>query len=154
MAGSKYIKKRTNRTKDVLINKLILNRERKLIISNYDFIECKISKNKLICLGKTKPTEFSIEYEFKIEYGGVNSPKVLTVNPVIEYSDDIHMFPKDNSLCLYHPKTDNFKWDFKRHQLYDTIIPWTLEWFVYYELYLISGKWEHHFVPHKRTKSL
>ncbi|MCD4664441.1 MAG: hypothetical protein K8R68_04155 [Bacteroidales bacterium] len=68
------------------------------------------------------------------------------VEPQIEHNDDNHLFPKDNSLCLYH-KTD-LTWDTSYH-LYDTIIPWTLEWFVFYELYLISGKWGHPFIPHK-----
>jgi len=56
------------------------------------------------------------------------------------------MYPKNNTLCLYH-KSD-LSWNINCH-LFDTIIPWTHEWFVYYELYCITGNWEHPFVPHK-----
>jgi hypothetical protein len=135
-----------------LSNKLILIREKKLIESHYEFLKCIIKQNKLFCTGKVKPTEYSKEYSIEIDYDGINSPKVYVLDPQIEYHDDIHMFPEENHLCLYHPESDNFYWDYKKHNLYDTIIPWTLEWFVFYELYLITGKWEHPFKPHRQTK--
>ncbi|MGZ3776280.1 MAG: hypothetical protein ACXVI9_01405, partial [Mucilaginibacter sp.] len=67
----------------------------------------------------------------------------------IEYHDDIHMYYDDLSLCLYH-KTD-LTWDADCH-LYDTIIPWTQEWFVFYELWKLTGEWLHPFVSHKKIK--
>jgi hypothetical protein len=132
--------------------RIILVREKKFIESNYDFLKCTIKQNKLICKGKIRPTEYSKEYSIRIDYDGINSPKVYVVEPEIEYSDDIHIYPKEGDLCLYHSKTDNFNWHPKRHNIFDTIIPWTLEWFVYYELYLITGKWEHPFKAHRRVK--
>lgn len=152
MAGSKYHRNRFNGREINPLTRFILSREKKTIEANYEFLKCSINKNHLKCKGVVKPTEMSREYEIEILYDGINSPKVLVVNPAIEYNDDIHMFPKDNSLCLYHSETDNFYWDFRKHHLFDTIIPWTLEWFIFYELYLITGKWEHPFKPHKRIK--
>ncbi|WP_426430341.1 hypothetical protein ACPX19_12495 [Winogradskyella sp. HB-48] len=99
-----------------------------------------------------KPTDYSKEYSIELVYDGLNAPKVYVIEPEIEYHDDIHMFPKEKNLCLYHPKTDDFQWNYIKHHVFDTIIPWTLEWFVYYELYLITGKWEHPFVPHNTSK--
>lgn len=131
---------------------MVVIREKKLIEANYDDLNCRISNGKLICNGMTKPTEYSQEYEFKIIYEGTSSPDVFVVRPQIEYNDEIHLFPKNKSLCLYHPETDDFLWDFRKHNLFDTIIPWTLEWFVYYELYLITGKWEHPAVGHLNSK--
>lgn len=152
MAGKRFHKNRFNGKKSNLSLKIILIREKKLIESNYEFLKCTIIQNKLVCKGTVKPTKHSVEYTIKIEYDGLNSPKVFVVKPEIEFNHDIHMYPDKKNLCLYHPETDNFYWTPKTHHIYDTIIPWTLEWFVYYELYLISGKWEHPFKPHRATK--
>ncbi|PXX30396.1 hypothetical protein C7972_10219 [Arenibacter sp. ARW7G5Y1] len=149
MAGRKFHKNRFNRSQSFLSSRVILVREKKLIEINYGFLNCHILNNKLICIGKTKPTPYSVEYEFKIVYDGIYSPRVFINSPEIIYNDEIHMFSNDMSLCLFHRETDNFYWNFRKHNLYDTIIPWALEWFIYYELYLISGKWEHPHIDHR-----
>ncbi|AFU67264.1 hypothetical protein P700755_000210 [Psychroflexus torquis ATCC 700755] len=152
MAVRKFHKNRFKSSGQNLSRRVILIREKKLIKSNYDFLKCTIKQNKLICKGIIKPTEYSKEYSIRIDYEGINSPKVYLIEPEIEYHDDIHIYPKEKNLCLYHPETDNFFWDYRKHNIFDTIIPWTLEWFVYYELYLITGKWEHPFKAHRRVK--
>jgi len=129
----------------------ILGREKSLIKKNYEMIECKIQNGSLYCYGSYQPTENSITYSYRIKYDPTKSPKIYVTNPVIQYHDDIHMYPKDNCLCLYH-KTD-LVWSTEDH-LFDTIIPWTHEWFLFYEIYLITGKWEHPFVDHKRTNKV
>lgn len=131
-----------------LIWKNVIIRERNLIQQHYDFLKCKIGKDNLICEGVFQPTTLSQKYTYEVIYDGQSSPKVYIKNPEIEYHDDIHMFPKDNSLCLYHPESDDFHWNAFKHNLHLTIIPWTQEWFIFYELYLITGKWEHPFHPH------
>lgn len=152
MADKRFHKNRFDARKSKLSLRLILIREKKLLESNYDFLKCTINKNMLVCKGIVRPTKHSIEYSIKIEYDGINSPKVYVVEPEIEFNDNIHMYPDKKNLCLYHPETDNFHWTPKKHHIFDTIIPWALEWLVYYELYLISGKWEHPFKPHRQIK--
>ncbi|MEI6822158.1 MAG: hypothetical protein WCL51_09480 [Bacteroidota bacterium] len=125
---------------------LIINRERTLLKQHYDFIKFELQNGILYCYGEYKPTEFSINYKYRIKYDPVKAPQVTIRYPNIEYNDDIHMYQKSKSLCLYH-KSD-LNWNINCH-LFDTIIPWTHEWFVYYELYCITGNWEHPFVPHK-----
>ncbi|MFM2393213.1 MAG: hypothetical protein RLZZ546_1195 [Bacteroidota bacterium] len=45
---------------------------------------------------------------------------------------------KTQELCLYYPK---FKeWDFSKIIL-NTIIPWTMEWLFFYEIWLSTGQW-------------
>lgn len=148
----KYHKNKFKSKNQNLPVRVILIREKKQIEAIYSFLSCSIKKGILTCIGKVKPTEYSREYTVKIQYDAISSPKVFVDDPIIEYNDDIHMFPKDNTLCLYHPETDNFHWNTKKHNIHNTIIPWALEWFVYYELYLISGKWEHPYKPHKISK--
>ena len=152
MAGKGKFHKNRFKSQTHFLRKHILIRERNLLRKHYDFLDCSIRGEKLICTGKTKPTDLSSEYIFELNYDGLSSPSVFVKDPVIEYNDDIHMFPKDKSLCLFHSKSDNFIWDSKKHNLHDTIIPWTQEWFIFYELYLITGKWEHPFHPHLNTK--
>ncbi len=125
----------------------IIQREIHLIKKHYAFIECKFRNGGLYCFGNFQPTPESDIYQYKITYLPTNRPVVTLKNPLIEYNDDIHMYPEDNSLCLYH--SSDFVWNVKSH-LHDTIIPWTHEWFVFYELYLFTGKWLHPFVPHKK----
>jgi hypothetical protein len=152
MAVRKFHKNRFKSSGQNLSLRVILIREKKLIESNYDFLKCTIKQNKLICKGIVKPTEYSKEYNIRIDYDGINSPKVYVIEPEIEYSDDIHIYPKEGNLCLYHQETDDFYWDYRKHNIFDTIIPWALEWFVYYELYHITGKWEHPYKPHRTVK--
>ncbi|MEN8816292.1 MULTISPECIES: hypothetical protein [unclassified Nonlabens] len=151
MAGSKFIRGNKQQTRAKQVRRAILLREKALLKQHFDFLKCKISSDLLIVKGYSKPTVDSIFYSYTLTYNGISSPKVLIDSPTIEYNDDIHMFPKDNSLCLYHSETDNLKWDFRKHHLYDTIIPWTQEWFIYYELYNITGKWEHPHIDHRLT---
>lgn len=126
---------------------MLIKREVHLIKRHYNFIECKIIKSTLYCYGSYQPTPESIVYHYRIKYTATGRPNVTLVTPQIEYNDDIHMYPRDKSLCLYH-KSD-LVWDEKCH-LFDTIIPWTHEWFVFYELYLLTGRWHHPYVPHKK----
>lgn len=124
----------------------IIGRERSLLQQYYSFLKCEIHSCTLYCYGEYQPTEFSINYQYRVKYDPESVPEVIVRYPIIEYNDDIHMYPKKNSLCLYH-KSD-LVWNIDCH-LYNTVIPWTHEWFIFYELYKISGIWEHPFVPHK-----
>lgn len=131
-------------------NHFAVLREKSLIQKHYDFIRCEIMNGMLYCYGHYKPAEDCTEYKYRIKYVPGKTPKVNVVSPEIKYNDDIHMYPADNTLCLYH-KTDLI-WDINCN-LYNTVIPWTHEWFVYYELYKINGTWLHPFVPHKGAKT-
>lgn len=125
----------------------LVNVEKRLIEKHYDFLDCKINKGVLYCYGICQPTEESITYSYRIKYAPLSKPKVTVTNPVIAYNDDIHMY-NDTSLCLYYP--EDMTWNCSSHRLYDTIIPWTHEWFVFFELYQITGKWLHPEVRHKK----
>lgn len=153
MGVKKFHKNRFKTREQKLPIKIVLIREKKLIESHYDFLRCTIKQNQLICTGIVKPTEYSKEYCIKLVYDVLRVPKVYVEEPEIEYNDDIHIFPEEKNLCLYHSETDNFYWDYRKHNIFDTIIPWTLEWFVYYELYLINGRWEHPFKEHRSIKN-
>jgi hypothetical protein len=137
--GSRFIPKQ--RQSDIRI--LLL--EKHLLERHYNFCNVKIAGGQLICSGRFQPTDASIVYQYRVTLIVGRSPRVVVNDPKIEYNEDIHMYRSDNSLCLYYP--EDRSWTTKSH-LFDTIIPWTHEWFLYYELYQITGKWLHPFVKH------
>lgn len=144
MAATKFQgKKKINYVNVIAIEKSLLQK-------HYSFLKCEIKNGILYCYGNYQPSEESPNYSYRIKYDGYKSPCVTVLNPQIPYHDDIHMYPKDNSLCLYH-KTDLI-WDTNCH-LFCTIVPWTHEWFVFYELYKLYGVWLHPEVKHKTTKN-
>lgn len=127
-------------------------RQKTLIEKDFDCFKCSIKGRginaRLICKGEIKPTELSISYKIKLTYNGIGAPKVFVVEPDLPLDIDAHMY-KDKSLCLYYPKED--PWHHSK-SISDTIIPWTAEWLVYYELYQIDGKWHGPYVPHGKDE--
>ena len=136
-----YIKK-TVKQND---NWYLLEHERKGLLEHYDFIECSYKfprgKRTLICDGHYN--QLGVEYRYQISYDG-GIPKAHIIQPKIEYDIDCHMF-SDNSLCLYYHGDE--RWS-TRKSLYTHFVPWVHEWILYYEIYKLSGKWEHPFVHH------
>ncbi|GAB3967002.1 hypothetical protein GCM10027615_15560 [Plantactinospora veratri] len=46
-----------------------------------------------------------------------------------------HVYPADE-LCLYYPG------GWKQNMLLSTtVVPWTAEWLMHYELWLVTGRW-------------
>ncbi|HAW80220.1 MAG TPA: hypothetical protein DCX27_11245 [Balneola sp.] len=119
--------------------KLIMHykEQKSAVEKSFPFIHCRISSKGLICDGIFTLPKSSTEYEIQLKYEVSKRPKVYVLNPEIEYNQDIHMY-KDSSLCLFYPPDNSWK---KHSQLFDTIIPWTVEWLVNYEIFKLSGKW-------------
>ena len=57
--------------------------------------------------------------------------------PQISPSASRHMYG-NGALCLYKPTEHPWK---SSDNIHEKIIPWTAEWLVFYELYLMCGKW-------------
>jgi hypothetical protein len=140
MAHSKYIPNSSPNPVRVIMN------ERRLLEKHYDFLHFQKVMNKLVCLGHCRPSFLSICYTYKVDWVPGQHPMVFPVKPKIEYDEEIHMYPKSGSLCLYYVR--DHSWTGNSH-IYNTIIPWTHEWFMYYELYKIHGRWLHPSVSHR-----
>jgi len=86
-----------------------------------------------------QPTPMSRRYAVRIAYraGGVPDVFVLTELTLHPDADVLpHTFPGDK-LCLHLPG----QW---RPDMYlaHTTVPWTSEWLLYYELWLVTGRWD------------
>jgi hypothetical protein len=109
------------------------------------YVEIKTKGNKLIGRFKYQQTYFQNSYEIYIIYESFCRPKVMIYKPSIRQNNQIHM-NLDGSLCLYHPNDYKFN---TYENLALEIIPWTIKWIHYYELWLVNGNiWKGREAPH------
>ena len=142
MAVNKFIP--NSSTTDFI--KLCLQRES--VLKKYEFLKV-ISQNtkEIIFVGALQPNGCN-SYLIKIVCRANSSPKVFIKSPEIPYNSVIHMY-SDKSLCLFYPK--EMPWNNSK-LIADTIIPWTVEWLIFYELWLETGKWLAPSVSHGNKK--
>jgi hypothetical protein len=115
-----------------------------LIEKQFPCFKCKHSHRLLKCEGCITPSQGCDTYRVAISYAQEGIPKVLIKDPQIEPSPTIHMYGT-GALCLYFPAEDPWR---SSDNIHEKIIPWTAEWLVFYELYLIGGKWLGPAAPH------
>lgn len=102
--------------------------------------ECELRRNRLRWRAELSPTPMSESYSVSLDYSLEMPPSVRVVNPVLVERDGEelpHVYP-DGSLCLYYPRAMEFSRDCF---LVDTIVPWTSEWLMHYELWHVTGEW-------------
>lgn len=101
------------------------------------FLNCTLHRNHLMCRGSIIPSEGCDTYDFTISYvmGGI--PSVYITNPRIPPRAEYHIY-KEGCLCLYDWR--EMPWRAKMN-VHETIIPWTAEWAVFYELWRLTGQW-------------
>ncbi len=107
----------------------------------------KLIKNRdreLLWEGDIIPSPNSATYTIKVHYTIANGVRVYVTNPkplvLAEGKNKLpHVYSHENQqLCLYYPK--GFEWS-NSVLLVDTIFPWTSEWLLHYELWVITGEW-------------
>ena len=111
--------------------------QKMFVEKHFENFHCSIRRGVLECVGKMRPTDASPKYRIRIRYKQYGIPSVRILEPFIEPSAKIHMY-RTGDLCLYHPPTQPWS---HHYNLHETIIPWTAEWLVFYELYLTEGRW-------------
>jgi hypothetical protein len=122
--------------------------EQVLIREKFPFLHSRISGLELTCRGRIQPTEQSLSYRIEIRYAPWDSPEVRVIEPKIEFTPGAHMYHND-TLCLHDWREQ--PWE-KNWHLHETIIPWTAEWLVFYELWLLTGKWRGKSAVHGQPK--
>jgi len=99
-----------------------------------------INRNELCWRGTLRPTELSRDYVAKVTYKLGGAPHVWILHPKLEKRNDQrlpHVYEGDR-LCLYLPGTGEWT---ETQSLAHTIVPWTSEWLLHYELWLVTGDW-------------
>jgi len=122
--------------------------QKALIEKHFPCFKCRLSHRHLECEGFITPSENCDTYRVAISYDQDGVPKVRIKEPQITPLASIHMY-RTGALCLYQPAEDPWK---TSDNIHEKIIPWTAEWLVFYELYLMCGKWLGPEAPHGVAK--
>ncbi len=88
--------------------------------------------------GVLSPSVYSGSYVVGLNYRIGKRPRVEVLEPDLVLParrSEIHMF-HDATLCLFFD--DEWKKDMV---IAKTIIPWTCEWLIHYELWRVTGEW-------------
>jgi hypothetical protein len=100
---------------------------------------CRFRGDRLVCTVALQPTELSSVYSIQVRYEYGFRPATRVRDPVLHSRLGEpglpHVYTGDE-LCLNLPG----EWD-SSMSIGHTIIPWTSEWLLYYEIWLSSGEW-------------
>jgi hypothetical protein len=123
--------------------------EQALIREHFPFFHSRISGVELTCRGRILPTDQSEAYRVEIKYLPWCAPDVRIIEPEIDFTPGAHMY-RSNNLCLYDWREQPWQ---RNWHLHETVIPWTAEWLVFYELFLLTGKWHGKAADHPEIKT-
>lgn len=116
--------------------------DKKLVISTK---KSRFGYSKTVLI---QPSEDSDLYTVTFE-GSANKRSKVWLHEASKYYENREEIPHIYSkyldkerdrvlLCLYHPKWDELK---PNSRLSNTIIPWTIEWLEYFDMWRIDHKW-------------
>ena len=134
MANNNYIPKKSIRLFDQMMT----------LRAAYPSASCELRSGVLSWFGKVRPTPLSREYNVLLTYRDSKVPKVWVVSEELQKLGDAdfpHKYEVDLEnnmvqICLYHYR------EFTKDKfLANTIIPWTVEWLYFYEIWLATGTW-------------
>ncbi|ARV80824.1 hypothetical protein MYCOZU1_01146 [Mycobacterium intracellulare subsp. chimaera] len=99
----------------------------------------RIKRGQLDCIVPIQPTPASQTYSARMQYTHWTPPHVHIVEPTLALHPGATHLPhvySGNELCLYFPG----EWQHGM-LLATTIVPWTAEWLLHYEIWLATGEW-------------
>lgn len=104
----------------------------------------QLRQHKLTWEVMVQPTPLSRQYKLRISYKQGHVPEVYVLEPDIKLlagdRDIPHVYSqKPTRLCLYLPSGREWNASMK---ITETIIPWAVLWFLYFEDWLISNEWK------------
>jgi hypothetical protein len=98
-----------------------------------------VRHGELDCVMRIQPSPASQTYTVRLLYRHGRRPRVTVTDPPLTLHPDAHTLPHiypGDELCLYYPG------EWKHNMLLSTtVIPWTAEWLIHYELWLTTGYW-------------
>jgi len=93
--------------------------------------------------GPLQPRPGGAIYRIRIMAHGAMRPKVIVCSLPLDPRPP-HLYP-DDTLCLYDPR--NRGWHVGR-PIAGTIVPWTAEWLLFFEIWQETGTWWGPEAPH------
>jgi hypothetical protein len=98
-----------------------------------------VGHGQLTCTVDLQPTPARQVYTVRVVYRHGRAPQVTVTDPQLDRYPGIPALPhvyRGDVLCLYYPG----QWN-EGMMLVSTILPWTAEWLLRYELWLVTGHW-------------
>ncbi len=108
----------------------------------YPSFACHTKDNKLVCRGVVQPTPLHESYRVRIVYRVGHAPQTWIEEPKLRRRSPDESTPhtySDDRPCLYLPRTG--EWSSEK-PLALTIVPWLSLWLLFYESWLVTGKWQ------------
>jgi len=98
-----------------------------------------VRTGQLICTLHLQPSPASQTYTVRLAYRHGQRPRVTVTGPPLILHPGAAALPHvyaGDELCLYYPgQWNDGMW------LAATVVPWTAEWLLHYELWLVTGTW-------------
>ena len=97
-----------------------------------------LKSTRLRWTGRLLPSDLSRIYTVQIAYTRGRYPAVRVLTPQLKATETgflPHTY-NDGTLCLH----DAGQWN-EGMLIVDTIVPWTAEWLLHYEIWLATGEW-------------
>jgi hypothetical protein len=98
-------------------------------------VKCGILK----CTKQIQPSPMSLNYAVQILQQHGKQPQVSVIDPPLELHEGPTALPHvyhGDELCLHYPSQRK-----PTMLIANTIVPWTAEWLMHYEIWLVTGEW-------------
>ncbi len=105
--------------------------------SRYLASSLTLTRDRLVWFGELTPSEYSDTYEVVIEHDNSKAPIIYVARPrlsLVEGQRLPHVYSL-NTLCLHAESSRQMA----SRLLADTLVPWTSEWLLFYEIWLATG---------------
>lgn len=116
--------------------------QRRALLAAHPWLSVTVQGTLLTAEGTCQPTPLTARYRVRIGYRLGFSPVAEILDPVPIRRDPrvrvIHTLGRDSVPCLFLPGVREWH---ARLLLAATIVPWLLEWLVFYEAWHVTGNW-------------
>lgn len=125
--------------------------QRLVLLMRYPGSIAKIERSKLQWECRLRPQTITDTYLFQIEYKLRERPAVYISEGRLAGEKDLESIPHHFEVLgdgRVHACLDKFDWKGSM-LLADSVVPWAMEWALYYEIWLATGEWCAAEAPHK-----
>lgn len=114
------------------------------LLTQYPESSGEVSRSKLTWRCRLRPQSVTDTYLFEIEYRLGRKPIVYVSEGRLAIEQNLDSVPHQYGVlddgriqaCL-----DRYDWN-KTMFLADSVVPWAMEWALYYEIWLVTGTWQ------------
>lgn len=106
-------------------------------------LETEVRAACLVGNGTIRGSALTARYRIRIRYELGSRPRAFVLDPMPQRRHPrqpvIHTNGADNEPCLFTPEHGDWRPDM---MLATTIVPWLMEWLVFYEAWFCTGRWD------------